>query len=361
MIFCLTNEGKKYIARVNAGEITMHLTRAVAGSGNSSYLDILTSVVDERQQIQLDAVRSEGEYTFIECLLTNLELDREYVLRQLGIYATDGSGEDKMIIIGQDAYGDRIPVLSEKEVEYQYNIGMRISNAAEVTFDFSVNDFLRKKYFYEHCAEFEEYKIEVDNRFKALPRVRIGPEKLLDRKDTILFETLKGTNKVTRIRERDSEDALKEYELASAFQMAAARENIKTDETLSILFGKIQKYFYDMKEYCFDGADDPLTLMTELTYKPPAKRTKGCIYGLITTKRGLIILFFDRYITGLEDPTRQDTLYGVEVEERTVAEYDTNPYRAICSNVVYITDGQSVERKEGMIYAVPRQTRQEEA
>lgn len=357
MIFCLTNEGKKYIARVNAGEITMHLTRAVAGSGSSSYLDILTSVVDERQQIQLDAVRSEGEYTFIECLLTNLELDREYVLRQLGIYAADGTGEEKLIIVGQDQYGDRIPVLSEKEVEYQYNIGMRISNAAEVTFDFSVNDFLRKKYFYEHCAEFEEYKVEIDNRFKALPRVRVGPEKLLDRKDTILFETLRGTDKVTRIRERDAEDTLKEYELAAAFQMAAVRENLQTEETLSILFGKIQKYFYDMKEYCFDGADDPLTLMTELTYKPRPRRTKGCIYGLITTKRGLIILFFDRYITGLEDPAREDTLYGVEVETRTITEYDTRPYRAIFSNVVYVDADQSADRKEGMIYAVPKQTR----
>ena len=203
MIFCLTNAGKQYMAKVNAGEAKMHLTRAVTGSGNSSYLEILTNVVDEQQQIQLDAVHAEGEYTFIECVLTNLELGREYVLRQLGIYAADEEGEEKLIIIGQDQYGDRIPVLSEKEVEYQYSIAMRISNAAEVTFDFSVNDFLRKKYFYEHCAEFEEYKSEVDNRFKALPRVRVGPEKLLDRKDTILFETLKGTNKVTRIRERD--------------------------------------------------------------------------------------------------------------------------------------------------------------
>lgn len=335
----------------------MHLTRAVTGSGSSSYLDILTNVVDERQQIQLDAVRSEGEYTHIECLLTNLELDQEYVLRQLGIYASDGAGEDKLIIIGQDQYGDRIPILSEKEVEYQYNIGMRISNAAEVTFDFSVNDFLRKKYFYEHCKEFEAYQEAVDKRFKALPRVRVGPEKLLDRKDTILFETLKNTNKVARIRERNSKDELLEYELAAVFQMAKTRENLQTDETLGVLFGKIQKFFYDMKRFCFDEADDPLTLMTEWTYKPPAKRTKGCAYGLITTKRGLIILFFDRYITGQEDPSREDTLYGVEVGEKTVAEYDTNLYRAIFSNVIYVDDGQTGDRNEGLIYAVQKQKR----
>ncbi len=357
MIFCLTNEGKKYMAKVNAGKITMHLTRAVAGSGSSSYLDILTSVVDERQQLQLDAVRSEGEYTFIECLLTNLELDREYVLRQLGIYASDGTGEDKLIIIGQDQYGDRIPILSEKEVEYQYNIGMRISNAAEVTFDFSVNDFLRKKYFYEHCAEFEAYKEDVDKRFKALPQVRVGSEELLDRKDTILFETLKGTNRVTRIRERDSEDKEKEYKLAAVFKMAKERENIQTEESLDILFGKIQKYFNDMKGYCFSGGDDPFTLMTEATYRPPSERTKGCGYGLVTDKRGLKIIFFDRYITGMEDPAVNRTLYGIEKTERTGLEADNHPYKAVFSNVVYLQEGQETEREEGKIYATVKSTR----
>lgn len=352
MIFCLTNEGKRYMSRVNAGEITMHLTRAVAGSGSSSYLDILTSVVDERQQIQLDAVRSEGEYTFIECLLTNLELDREYVLKQLGIYASDGTGEDKLIIIGQDQYGDRIPVLSEKEVEYQYNIGMRISNAAEVTFDFSVNDFLRKKYFYEHCEEFKEYKTEVDERFKALPRVRVGPEKLLDRKDTILFETLKGTNKVTRIRERNSEDEQLEYELAAVFKMAKERENLQTEETLSVLFGKIQKYFNDMKVNCFAEADDPFTLMTEATYIPPKLRTPGCLYGLETLVQGVIILFFDRYITGMENPAVENTLYGVEADVPSGSEADENIYKGIFSNMVYLEKDQQVERQVGMLYCI---------
>ena len=354
MIFSLTAAGKEYMARVNAGEIKVHLTRAVTGSGTSSYLEILTNVVDEKQQIQLDAVRSEGEDTFIECVLTNLELDQEYVLRQLGIYASDGTGEDKLIIVGQDVYGDRIPVLSEKEVEYQYNIGMRISNAAEVTFDFSVNDFLRKKYFYEHCKEFVEFKEEVDSRFKGLPRVRVGPESLLDRKNTILLETLEGTNKVTRIRERDSNDELKEYELASSFKEAKQRENLETDESLSILFGKIQKFFSDMKANCFNEADDPFTLMTETTYIPPKLRTPGCLYGLETLTQGVIILFFDRYITGTEDPTVKKTIYGIETKMLSEAEEDENVYKGICSNIVYVEDGQTIERQKGKLYCIVR-------
>lgn len=357
MNFCLTNAGKEYIARVNAGEVQMHLSRAVTGSGNSSSLEILTSVVDERQQIQLDGVSSEGEYTFISCVLTNLELEREYVLRQIGLYAVDEVGEERLIIIGQDVYGDRIPILAEKEVEYLYSIGMRVSNASEVVFDFSVNDFLRKKYFYEHLEEFEEYKKLIQDQFKALPRVRIGPAELLDRKDTILFETLKGTNNVTKIRKRDHEDILTEYELAAVFDIASKREELQSGETLAVLFGKIKKYFEDLKYNCFVEADDPFVQMTESSYIPASLRTKGSLYGLITDRRGLIIEYFDRYIAGPEDPTAERTLYGIETEEKTEAEEDSNSYVGILRNLVQIEDGQEIERKPGMIYAVQRETR----
>lgn len=350
MNFCLTTAGKEYMAKVNAGEMQMHLTRAVTGSGSSSSLEILTGVVDERQQIQLDEVKAQGEYTHITCVLTNLELDREYVLRQIGLYAMDSMGVEKLIIIGQDKYGDRIPILEEKEVEYQYNIGMRVSNAAEVTFDFSVNDFLRKKYFYEHLEEFEKYKNDIQNQFKALPRVKVGTENQLDRKDTILMELLKDTNKMYRILERDSEDQRHEYELAAVFKTAKVREQIQSEETLSILFGKIQKFFEDLKVNCFKEADNPLVLMTEATYKPPALRTPGSLYGLLTKQRGLIILFFDRFVQGTENPMIENTIYGIETAEQSEVVKAENPYKGIISNIIYLENDVEVERKPYMFY-----------
>ena len=340
MIFCLTNAGREYMARVNAGEISMHLTMAVAGAGISSYPEILTDVVDEQQQIQLDAVHSDGEYTIIECVLTNLELGREYILKQLGLYASDGT-EEQLIIVGQDTNGDRIPVLSDKEVEYQYSIGMRISNAAEVTFDFSVNDFVRKKYFYQHCDEFEEYKKEVDGRFKALPRVRVGPEELLDRKDTILFRTTEGTDLVTHIRERDHEDVLHEFEFASVFSTAVHREKLQSGEAVSILFGKIERWLEDMRQGCFKEADDPFVLMTEATYKPPAKRLQGSLYGLITRVRGLIVIQLDRYVQGLENPRVERTLYGVATSARADVVSAPNPYAGILNCIIFLDNGNS--------------------
>lgn len=338
------------MAKVNASEMQMHLTRAVTGSGISSSLEILTSVVDEMQQIQLDEVTVQGEYTYITCVLTNLELDREYVLRQIGLYAIDNMGTEALIIVGQDKYGDRIPVLTEKEVEYQYNIGMWVSNAAEVTFDFSVNDFLRKKYFYEHLEEFELYKKAIQEQFGALPRVKVGQEELLDRKDTILMELLKDTNKVYRILERDFEDQRHEYELAAVFKAAKEREQIQSEETLSVLFGKIRKWFEDMKVNCFREADNPFVLMTLETYKPPALRTSGSLYGLLTKQRGLIILFFNRFVQGTENPRVNNTIYGIETTEQSESIKAENPYKGIISNIIYLEDGVEVERKPYVFY-----------
>lgn len=345
MNFCLTTSGKEYIAKVNAGKMQMHLTRVVTGSGNSSSLEILTGVIDEMQQIQLDEVMAQGEYTYITCVLTNLELEREYVLRQIGLYAVDDMGIETLIIIGQDKYGDRIPVLTEKEVEYQYNIGMRVSNAAEVTFDFSVNDFLRKKYFYEHLEEFEKYKNVIQDQFKALPKVKVGSAEQLDRKDTILMELLKDTDKIYRILEMDSEDQRHEYELAAVFKAAKKREQIQSEETMSVLFGKIQKWFEDMKVNCFREADNPFVLMTLATYKVPSLRTPGSLYGLVTKQRGLIIIFFNRFVHGTENPKIENTIYGINSTERSEGIKAENSYKAIISNIVYLEDGKDIERK----------------
>ena len=126
-------------------------------------------------------------------------------------------------------------------------------------------------------------------------------------------------------------------------------------ETLEVLFGKIKKYFADLKINCFAEADDPFVQMTENTYIPYYSRTKGSLYGLITNRRGLIIERFDRYISGMEDPTVPRTLYGVEKLNRTQAQEDGSPYVGILSNLVHIEDGQEVARRPGMIYSVKKE------
>lgn len=107
-------------------------------------------------------------------------------------------------------------------------------------------------------------------------------------------------------------------------------------------------------QHKIDSAEKPFVQMTEETYIPPERRSKGTLYGLITDKRGLKINFYDRYISGREDPAVEKTLYGVEKAERTDMELDDAPYVGIYSNIVYIKEGDSVERQEGNIYIVEK-------
>lgn len=107
-------------------------------------------------------------------------------------------------------------------------------------------------------------------------------------------------------------------------------------------------------QHKIDSAEKPFVQMTEETYKPPSDRAKGTLYGLITNRRGLKINFYDRYISGREDPAVERTLYGVEKVERTEMELDDAPYVGIYSNIVYIKEGDSVERQEGNIYIVEK-------
>lgn len=108
-------------------------------------------------------------------------------------------------------------------------------------------------------------------------------------------------------------------------------------------------------EHRLDTTEPPFVQMTEETYKPPEERAKGTLYGLITEKRGLKTSFYDRYIAGIKEPTAVRTLYGVQKTERTEQELDASPYAGICRNIVYVKEGDDVERQEGKLYITKKQ------
>ena len=157
MKYILTERGIRYITRVNSQIINMHLLRADVGTGFSDNPDLLTVIADKKQGLQIDGITAETDMATIHCTLTNLNVAEEYCLRQIGIVAWDPErGREELIIVGQDAEGDRIPAVTEREVQYLYNIGVKVSNTADITFDSDTNDFLRKKYFYAFVEEMEQ-------------------------------------------------------------------------------------------------------------------------------------------------------------------------------------------------------------
>ncbi len=156
MNYILTERGVKYLTRVNSQVIHMHLLRAEVGSEFSETPELLTQIANKKQGLQIDGITEETDMATIHCTLTNLNVSEEYYLRQVGVVAWDSErGREELIIVGQDEEGDRIPAISEREVEYLYNIGVKVSNTENITFDSDTNDFLRKKYFYAFVEEME--------------------------------------------------------------------------------------------------------------------------------------------------------------------------------------------------------------
>ena len=60
---------------------------------------------------------------------------------------------DVLIFVGQDAEGEWIPPIEEREVQYLHNIAVRVSSTDKITFDVSVSDFVRKDYLDQKLEE----------------------------------------------------------------------------------------------------------------------------------------------------------------------------------------------------------------
>ena len=140
------------------------------------------------------------------------------------------------------------------------------------------------------------------------------------------------------------------------FRMADVRENIKSGESMAVILGKIQRFFEDIKPYVFNGADDPFVLMRESTYIPPARRTKGSLYGLVTRSRGVIVVQYDRYVQGLEQPRQKRTLYGVETRSRATAVVAARPYIGVMRCMVTLEEGDTTAREPETLYGIIKRT-----
>lgn len=152
MDYIITNKGLELQAKVNAGK-KLIFTKGEAGSGITESPELLSSLTNKKQNLQIDSIESLGTKTELSCVLTNLELQQEYLLTQLGIYAKCEGETEVLFIVGQQVQGEPIPAISKQEVEYIFSIVIKIDNTKDISIDVGVNDFLRKPYFYDHVNQ----------------------------------------------------------------------------------------------------------------------------------------------------------------------------------------------------------------
>ena len=147
MKFELTDLGKKLLSSLQAGEQIV-FTKAEASAEYSSAPKSLLSVQNVVQSVQLEGVEvdSASGKAKLHLTLTNIGVDTEYDVKQMGIYAkiASGSGTEILYLIGQDSHGERVPAITEKEVEFDYSIQFEWDDSYEIKTDISENDFLKK-------------------------------------------------------------------------------------------------------------------------------------------------------------------------------------------------------------------------
>lgn len=149
MNYMLTNAGIELNAKLQSGAgAVLKITRAAGASGYSNNAGELSDLLNVKQTIQIEEIVREGITVTFSLILSNVGIEEEYILMQIGIYAEDpDTGKEILYIIGQDARGERVPAISEAQVEYKFNISQKISNTSSVVFEASPSDFLTKKVF----------------------------------------------------------------------------------------------------------------------------------------------------------------------------------------------------------------------
>lgn len=142
MKFYLTEAGSKKLSEVVAGSV-MTITKAVASDIVSNEPKKLAELPGKKQSIQINSVNIDNGIAVLKLTLSNLEVNQEYQLKQIGIYASFDT-EEILFIVGQDKAGERVPAISDREIEYDYQISFAFDTASEIKISVSANDFIKK-------------------------------------------------------------------------------------------------------------------------------------------------------------------------------------------------------------------------
>lgn len=107
MDYILTNNGAVMMTQVAAGR-TLLFTRTESGSGYSASPAVLQNVIDKKQDMFLDEVTYENKQAVVKSVLSNMQLEEEYQLRQVGVFAKlEGDETDTLLLIGQQYNGEK--------------------------------------------------------------------------------------------------------------------------------------------------------------------------------------------------------------------------------------------------------------
>ena len=146
-----------------------------------------------------------------------MQLEEEYQLRQVGVYAKlEGDETDTLLIIGQQYNGEKMPSYQDGIMQIEYNIAIKAAGTGNVTIEGVGTGYVTKGQFLAHLNDHNNpHQVTArDVNLEKVPNV--------------------GTDDQT-----------------PTFEEAEERGNIVSGDKLSVLFGKIRKWFTDIKDAAF--------------------------------------------------------------------------------------------------------------
>lgn len=253
MDYILTNNGAAMMTQVAAGK-TLLFTRTESGSGYSASPAVLQSVIDKKQDMFLDEVIYENKQAVVKSVLSNMQLEEEYQLRQVGVYAKlEGDETDTLLLIGQQYNGEKIPPYHDGIMQIEYNIAIKASGTGNITIEGVGTGYVTKGQFLSHLNDHSNpHKVTAkDVNLDKVPNV--------------------GTDDQT-----------------PTFEEAKERGNIVSGERVSVILGKIKKWLSDMKAAAFCSVANNLvtTLAGSVLDARQGKELQDQITGLYSDLGG---------------------------------------------------------------------------
>ena len=138
---CITNLGRNAIAKLNAGESSIVLTRVQMGRGTvepSTDIQMFTALADGVQYNDINSANTLVPYqTTIAFTVKGADVIKTFKWSELGIYAKLDDGEEFLFAYAYSSNPD-ILVGGSKVVD-QYVFGIRFENSEKVTVELNVN------------------------------------------------------------------------------------------------------------------------------------------------------------------------------------------------------------------------------
>lgn len=148
-IAVITDQGENLLANSMLGT-PVSISEVKGGTGSVNIVDLRkqTGLLDEKQLLQLDGIKKVDNSSVISVVLTNIGLQTEYVLNQVGFYADTSDGK-VLFAIAQDDYGKEIIPESDVPYSMSFDFVFAFTEGADVQIVIDQSTFVTQEQFSE--------------------------------------------------------------------------------------------------------------------------------------------------------------------------------------------------------------------